>query len=492
MPSAARTLIYIVWLAALTGCMMGPDFHSPDAPKTKSYTKSPLSKKTASAPLKGSAGKAQHFVKVDDIPEEWWTLFRSPALNDLIKTGIAHSPNLAAAEATLRQARETWFAQIGSTMFPSVNVQGNAQRQGFALSTIGVERAPIQVFDTFSTAFNVSYTFDLFGANRRQIEAVRAQLDNQKYQMEAAYLTLTSNIVTIAINTASFREQIRVTHELIQLQADQLAIVKKQFTVGGASEADVLSQESQLAATRATLPPLQQSLAQSHHALAVLIGALPSEAQLPVLKLEELHLPNELPVSLPSALVRQRPDIRASEELLHAASAQVGVATANLLPQITLTGTYGWTNPSAHDLFDPRNVVWSLASGITQPIFAGGSLRAKQRAAVAGFDAAAAQYKQTVLQAFQNVADTLRALENDAKTLRAQRQAEVAAEKSLQLTQKQFQLGGVSYTTLLTAQKQYQQTKINRVQAEAQRFTDTAVLFQALGGGWWNRKGKES
>jgi NodT family efflux transporter outer membrane factor (OMF) lipoprotein len=333
----------------------------------------------------------------------------------------------------------------------------------------------------------VTYTLDMFGGARREIQSLRDQVDYQQFQLEATYLSLTSNIVTTAITAASFRAQIQATNELIKSQQQQLTIVERQFQVGGASRADVFTQQSQLAQTRATLPPLEQSLAQANHSLSELVGELPSEDHIPKFNLARLNLPSQLPISVPSLLVRQRPDVRASEALLAAASEQIGVATANLYPQISLNGNYGWSNTSTGTLFSPANKVWSFGGSLLQPVFNGGSLRAKKRAAVDAYEQAEAQYRQTVLQAFQNVADTLRALQHDAETLRAQKEAEIASHRSLILTEKQFHLGGVSYLSLLTAERQYQQSRIGRIQAEAARYNDTAALFQALGGGWWNR-----
>lgn len=480
------SLITTLLSIALSGCMVGPNFHSPAAPETKAYTASPQPKKTLSTPSVGSAGKSQYFADGQDIPAAWWTLFHSPALNDLIQTGLANSPTLAAAEATLRQTKETVNAQVGLALYPSVNASLSGERQRFSDATFGVNHSSL--FNLYNASVSVTYTLDFFGGARRGIEALQAQVDYQRFQVEAAYLTLTSNIVTTAITVASLEEQLKATHELIQAQADQLVIAKKQFHLGGISGGDVYAQESQLAQTQASLPPLEQSLAQSRHALAVLIGAFPSDAHIPDFKLNSLQLPTTLPVSLPSALAHQRPDIRASEALLHAANAQIGVATANLFPQITLNGGYGWEAASPNNLFKNHAAVWSYGSTLLQPIFQGGALRAQKRAAIDAHDAAAAQYRQTVLQAFQNVADTLRALQHDAELLHSQTNAEISARKSLDLTQKQYRLGGVSYLSLLTANKQYQQAKIGKIQAQAARYTDTAALYQALGGGWWNRQ----
>lgn len=467
----------------LGGCAVGPNFHPLLPPQTNRYTEKPIPQKTVSAP--GPGGKSQQLIYGRDIPAEWWVLFHSPSLNRLIVQGIANSPNLAAAEAALREAKQNLRAGEGQ-LLPNIGLQGSATRQRISQAAFG---APAgfgnSTFNLYNVAFNVSYVLDVFGGIRRQIEALGAQVDYQHFQVEAAYLTLAANIVTTAITEASLREQIAATHDLIHDQQQLLIILRKQLKLGGIPGANVLAQTTQLEQTIATLPPLQKSFAQNRDALAALVGGLPSQSHLPQFYLSELNLPTRLPLSLPSALVEQRPDIQASEALLHAASAQVGVATANLLPQITLTGSYGWTSTMLSNLISPANSVWSYGVGLVQPLFQGGALMAKRRAAIAAYDQAAAQYRQTVVLAFQNVADALNAIEIDAKTLRAQAQAENSAHASFIISRNQYKLGGISYLTLLNAQFQYQQTRIARIKAEAARYADTAALFQALGGGWW-------
>jgi len=484
-PQLKQSIIVLLLSYLLTGCMVGPDFHSPSPPITQTYTKTPLPNKTASITTAGKAGYAQQFVTGQAIPAEWWALYHSLPLNNLITTGLANSPNLAAAKATLRQAQENLNAQIGTLLFPSISAQLNPQRQSYAGASIG-GGVPSSVFNLYNASVNVAYTLDMFGNARRQVEAARAQVDYEYYELNAAYLTLTANIVTTAIAVASLQAQIATTHQLIQADTNQLAIINKQFNLGGASQENVLAQQTLLEQTRALLPPLEKNLAQSQHALAVLVGSFPSQSQLPDINLDNLTLPAMLPVSLPSALVRQRPDIQATEALLHQASAQVGVATANLYPQITLNGSYGWASNVPSTLFHPLSNTWSIGGQLLQPIFNGGALRAERRAAIAAYEQAYEQYRQTVLQAFQNVADSLRALETDARELKAQKRAEIASRATLQLTRKQFRLGAVNYINVLNAEQQYQQTVIKRIQAQTARYSDTAALFQALGGGWWN------
>lgn len=471
---------------AVSACMVGPDFHSPAAPQTPQYTNGHLPKKTVNTPSTGKAGAAQHFNYGENIPAYWWELYHSKELNQLIQAGLDHSPTLVAAKATLRQAKENLRAQWGTLLLPSANMQAGYQRTRFSGQQFGTPGSTL--FDLFSAQVSVAYNLDVFGGLRRQVETYRAQVDYQGYELLAAQLTLTSNIVVTAINIASLKSQIKTTRYLIKLQSNQLDIMNKQFKLGGLSKVDVLTQLTLVEQTKATLPPLEKSLAQSNDAMAVLIGCLPSESNLPDIRLANLTLPKNLPLSLPSNLIRQRPDIQAADALLHQATAQIGVATANLLPSFPINALYGYQSNILNDLFTKFRNTWSYGTTPTQILFQGGALLAQRRAAIAAADVALAQYRQTVLQAFQNVADSLRAIEADAKELRAQNAAEQAALENLNLTDQQFKLGGVNYILLLNAQQQYQQAIINRIQAEAARYTDTAALFQALGGGWWNCK----
>lgn len=481
-----RTCISLFCLL-LTACTpVGPNFHPPCPPPVKHYTPCPLPEKTVCSPVHG--GETQYYIHCADIPAQWWHVFHSPALNTLICRGIANSPNLAAAEAALTEAQQNLQAAIGSILLPSVDANFSAVRQRFSLATIGAPNNTTTVFNLFDATLNVSYTLDVFGGGRRQIQAFGALVEYQNFLKEAAYLTLTSNIVTTSIAEASFREQIKAVNELIRIEESLLTLTKKRFNLGAASGANVLAQQTQLAQTRALLPPLVKNLAETRHALAVLVGGFPCEAAcLPCFELCDLVLPKELPVSIPSLLVCQRPDVRASQALLEQATALIGVAIANMLPKFPLTATYGSEANRIPDLFLDRTGIWSIGAQVIQPIFHGGALNAQRKAAIAAAKKACAEYKETVLKAFQSVADVLRALELDALTLRAQVAAENSAKASLRMTQKQFLLGGVSYIDVLNAQRQYEQTLINRIQAQAARFNDTVALFQALGGGWWNR-----
>lgn len=468
----------------LAGCAVGPEYQAPEAPRTMEYTASPLPDRTAFSPV--PAGEEQRFMPSQDIPEQWWSLFHLPELDGFMQESLRNNPTLEAAEATLRVARETMRAQYG-VLYPNVDAKTSASREKISGASFG-RPASTSPFNLYNASVNVSYALDIFGGARRELEALQAEVDYQRFQKEGAWLTLTSNIATLAVREASLRAQLDATREVYSLQGSQLVIVRQQFGAGGVSRIDVLTQESQLAQTAASFPVLEKELASARHQLAVLSGRTPGEVNVPEFYLERFTLPRDVPVTLPSVLVRQRPDIRASESLLHAANSRIGVATAALYPQINLTGSYGSESTTTGGLFSSGSVVWNLEAGLTQPIFRGGALTAQRRAAIASREAAFAVYRETVLNAFRDVADVLRALETDARVLKAQAEAEGAARNTLDLARRQFELGAVSYLYLLNAQNQYQLARINLVQARAARLADTAALYQALGGGWWNKK----
>lgn len=471
----------VLMACLLAGCAVGPDFQPPAPPGAGAgYTPAPVPLETVSAP--GPGGEAQRFLPGQDIPAQWWALFQSPALDQLVRDALTRSPGLASAQAALRQADENYRALSGSLLYPDVSAQLGVGRE----KTSRLEGQG-GVFTLYNASVNVSYALDVFGGNKRQLEGLRALADYQQYQLEAAYLALTANLVTTAIREASLRGQLQATGEVLDAQQKQLDVIELQFQFGAIPRATVLLQRNTVAQTRATVPPLEKALALTRHQLAVYAGRLPGEAGLPAFDLAALRLPQDLPLSLPSALVRQRPDIRASEALLHQASAQIGVATANLYPQVTLTGNYGALASSFPALLHGGSSVWGVAAGLAQPLFNGGALRARRRAAIAVYEVAAAGYRATVLGAFQNVADSLRALETDAAALKQQAAVAALASESLALSTQQFKLGAISYLSLLDAQRTYQQARVGLVQAQAARHADSAALFQALGGGWWNR-----
>jgi NodT family efflux transporter outer membrane factor (OMF) lipoprotein len=485
LPAGFRLAFAAVVAAGVAGCTaVGPDFRRPDpqsVPAERPYTPEPMPAQTTGAP--GAGGAVQRFAYDQDIPAQWWRLFHSEALNDLIRTALANSPTLVAAEAVLRQAQENYNAEYGSKALPSVSGQLGVTRE----RSIQFGPTP-SIFTLYNANVAVSYTPDVFGGVRRDLEAFAATIEYQRLQLEAAHLALTANLVTTAIQEASLRAQLKAIREVVAAQEKSLELTRKQAELGAIARSPVLTLGAQVAQSRALLPALEKALAQTRHQLAVYAGWLPSQVKLPEFDLESLQLPVVLPVSLPSELVRQRPDIRASEALLHQASAQIGVATANLYPQITLSGNAGPVATRFADLFSGTGFLWSIGAGLVQPIFNGGALQARKRGAEAAYEAAAAQYQTTVLGAFQNVANTLRALELDAETLRAQAESESLSRQSLDLVSRQFKIGATSYLNLLDAQRTYQQSRVALAQAQAARFADTAALFQALGGGWWNRQ----
>ena len=472
---------------ALSACAVGPDFHAPDAPAVADashpYTPAALPAMPASAA--SPAYVPQHFVDGQDISATWWEAFQSPALNALVQSALQHSPTVVAAQATLRQAEENYRADYGSRVFPSVSANLSAARQRYALPQS--EQVPAgYTANLFQGGLDLSYTLDIFGGNRRELEGVRAAIDYQRFQVEATWLSLTSSVVATAIQEASLRAQLKVTQDVVGNANDSLKVINAQVQLGALARGALLQQQTLIAQQQAQIPPLEKALAQTRHQLAVLAGRLPGDAGLPTFDIDSLTLPRELPLSVPANLVRQRPDVRASEAQLHEASAQIGVATAALYPQITLTGGVNRQAFKIDKLFDTGTTGWSLAAGLVQPIFNGGALRAQKRASVAAYDAAQAQYQNTVLNAFLGVANALRAIDTDADAVTANAEADRLANEALGLVARQYQLGAVSYLASLDAQRTVLSTRLALVQARAARFTDTAALFQALGGGWWN------
>jgi NodT family efflux transporter outer membrane factor (OMF) lipoprotein len=488
----ARALgVAMVTAVAVSACAVGPDFRAPRAPDTTHYTRDPQPAATVAAP--GAGGAAQSFAPDRDIPADWWTLFHSSTLDELMRQALKDSPTVQSAQATLLNAAETYKANRGGLLLPQVDAQGLAERQREPGALLGEPQVPAVIYNVFGATLNVSYRFDLFGASRRQVEALAAQTDYERFELEAARLSLADNIVTTAVNIGSLHAQVAALTDIIASEREQLKVVQRQFDAGGASRADVLTQQTQVATNEAQLPALEKQLAQAQHRLAVLAGRTPDDSSVPDFNMEQLSLPEQLPLSVPAQLVRQRPDVQAAEALLHEATAQLGVATANLYPQLNLTGSVGSEALNASDLFKSGSMVWSIAGGLTQPVFHGGELLGLKRAARASLERAAADYRQAVLAALQDVADTLRALEGDARVLQANTTAESDARDALAITKMQYQAGGVSYLALLNAQRQYQLAVQSRVQAQAARYADTAALYQALGGGWWNRENaKES
>ncbi len=472
------------FLVLFAGCAVGPDFKKPAAPAVGGYTAAPLS--TTASVTNIAGGDAQRFVSGEDIPGEWWTLFHSKPLNDLIERSLTNNPSLKAAQAALVMARENLLAQKGA-FWPGADASFSASRQKTSEELAPIPNANQFYFNLYTPQVSVSYVPDVFGLNRRTVESFQAQAQQARFALVATHITLSANVAAAAIQEASLRAQIDATRRLVAINSDMVQILRAQFAGGYAGRLEVAAQESQLAQVAATLPPLLKQLAQQRDALAVLAGGFPSDDLPEKFELSSLPLPDELPVTLPSQLVEQRPDVRQAEENLHAASAQIGIATANRLPNIMLTANIGTMALETSQMFSSGAGFWTLGASVTQPLFRGGALLHQERAAKAAYIQAAEQYRSTVLTAFQNVADTLNALEQDADALKAAAAAADAAKVTLDLTRRQLETGYAGNLALFTAEQSYQQAVINLVQCQANRYADTAALFQALGGGWWNR-----
>ncbi len=470
-------------MLVLHGCMVGPDFAAPPSPAVTGYLPEGAPAPTTSSAV--HAGEQQRFSPGRDLPGEWWRVFRSKQIDAFVQEAIRNHPDIASAQAALRAARENVLAEQGA-LFPQVSASGSSTRELVAPATSGTTGAS-SPYTLYNSSVSVSYALDVWGGTRRQVESLQAQADYQQYQLEATYLSLTANVVTAAITDASLRAQIDATNDIIKSEQEQLILIQKQFDLGAVAQSDVLSQESNLAQTQATLPPLQKQLAQQRNQLMAYLGRLPSEDKGEHVTLSSLTLPRDLPVSIPSALVRQRPDIAASEASLHKATANVGVNVANMLPQVNLTGSIGRASATAGSLFSAGNAAWSAAASVSQTVFDAGTLYHTKEAAIASQEQAWSSYKSTVLTAFKDVADSLRAIQADAATLKAQLAYEQSAQNSVKISRTQYLAGAVTYPSVLTAEQNYQQAVIARVKAQASRYTSTAALFQSLGGGWWNR-----
>jgi NodT family efflux transporter outer membrane factor (OMF) lipoprotein len=481
-----RTLV-LASVAACSACAVGPNFHRPAPPKDVDYCNATAQGATSASP--GTGGNAQRFIGGMDIPGQWWELYQSPKLNALIEQALKGNPNIDAAHAALRQAHDLYRAQRATVFSPVVQGSFSATRAKNAVETLANPTSLAQTnpyYNLFTAQLDLSYMPDVFGGSRRALEASRAQVEATRFELIATYVTLSSNVVNTAVQEASLRGQIAATDRLLALQHQLTDTVQHQQAIGTASNADLLQQQAAEAQTAATLPPLQKQLGQTRDALTALLGRLPAAEPAETFRLEELTLPQELPVSLPSKVIEQRPDVRQAEENLHSTSAQVGVALADMLPQFAITANTGSAALEIGKLFGPYTGFWTLGASLTQTLFDAGALIYRHRAAEDALDEAAAQYRATVILACQNVADTLRALQADADALKANAEAARAARASFELVRQQYLNGSVSLVGLLNAEQTYQQAEIAHVQAQANRYSDTAGLFQALGGGWWN------
>jgi NodT family efflux transporter outer membrane factor (OMF) lipoprotein len=476
----------VILALELSGCVVGPDFNPPAPPSTSRY----ISPDEVTAPDRdaGPAPPGQSIELGEKVAVDWWTLFRSPDLNLLVKQAVAGSRTLESAKARLAQAREA-IDVASSALYPQIGLSAGATRERASATEFGLgpDAFPLPPnFNLFEVGSSASYALDIFGGTRRGIEQQSALADFQHDQLDAAYLTLTGDTVTEAIRVATIRAQLEAVADILDIDRHNLDLVRKERQAGTVPDSDVVIAESQLAQDETLEPGLDQQLSAAKHALAVLLGRAPGDWLAPDFDLASLTLPNQLPVSLPSELVHQRPDIRAAEAELHAASAQIGIATAQLYPAITLSGGISTTALDAGSLFNPAGLVWSIAAGLTQPIFDGGMRRAERRAALAAFKASAADYQQIVLLAFRQIADTLQALNHDERLLAAQQRALDMASESVRLQRISYIRGGTGLLNLLDAQRQYQQARLGYVQAQAQRYQDTTQLLVAMGGGWWN------
>ena len=481
-------------MSAVSGCAVGPAYHAPAPVDVATYTREPQPQGAPAA--SGPGGSAQTFLMQSGASrggsaqrtsaaasQGWWHGLGSPTLDQMVQQALDNSPTLSQARAKLQQAQQDYLAQSGATRWPQADLTVDATREKVDPAAFGVGsfigNRSVPPFTLYSAKVSVSYALDLFGANRRALEGLAAQVDYERFELDAARLSLIGNVVTTAVRQASLQKQIALTESLLADQDKQLDITRRRYDAGGVAQADVLSQRSQVAQTRASLAPLRAQLAQAEHQLSVYLGQPPAgfvpDAQ--PLDLDALVLPTEISLAVPASLARRRPDIQASEALLHQASANVGVATANLYPQLTLSAAAG---PEGLKLSDMTNV-WSVGAGLAQPLFHGGQLRARKRSAEAAYQASLALYQQTVLQGLQQVADTLRALEQDAVELQSRDQAQHDAEDSAHIAAGRYAAGGISQLALLDTQRQQMQTSLDRVKVEAQRFTDTAALYVALG-----------
>ncbi|MBV9824946.1 MAG: efflux transporter outer membrane subunit [Alphaproteobacteria bacterium] len=466
----------------LSGCALGPNFHKPEPPQIASYTPQPLPDATSSSPV--AIGVSQKLELGATVSKHWWTSFGSPELDALEDEALRHNPDVESASAALRAARATYLAQRGS-LFPTVTANFQAQRQ----KSSDVLAPPLNdnatTFNLFTASATLDYTLDIFGGVRRGVEGARAQAEAQRFQTEAVYLTVTTNVASTAITLASLGQQIAVTERVVDAARKFLTIVRQQQQLGSASGADVAAAQLAYSQAEATLPTLNKQRAQAIDFLAVLVGRYPAE-QFAAPALASLQLPAALPISLPSQLVGQRPDIRMAEANLHYAYAQVGVAIAARLPNFSINGAAGGTSTVLGTVFSNGNIFWSVAGNVLQPIFDGGTLLEKQRAAQAALDQAKAQYRSTVLAAMQNVADTLQAVTADADGLRSAAAAQAAAAQALRVAREQARLGQISGGSTLALEAASLQAEASLIQAQASRLTDSVLLYQAIGGGWWD------
>jgi NodT family efflux transporter outer membrane factor (OMF) lipoprotein len=473
-PRLRALLICMISAFALGGCALGPDFKRPDAPHEERYTAETLRSESPDSDV------TQRIVVGAPLSRDWWQMFQSAALDDVVKRALAGNRTLVAAASTLAQSQELAAAQAG-TLAPQVGVTAGIGRQKYGAEFLGTLPKP-PPFSYFAVGATVSYALDYTGGIARSVEQQYALADYQRQQLDAAYLAVTGNAVMLALKVASIKTQMATVDAILDRDRENLRLVQEAFDAGSVSRLDIVSAQSQLASDTTLLPPMRQELSVNRHALAIILGQAPASVNLPEFELAQLSLPRSLPVSVPSELAHRRPDILAAEAQLHAATAAVGVANANLYPHINLTAGAGQQSIDLAHLFDRASNVWNIAGALVAPVLDGGTLRAEQRAAVDAMHASAANYEQTVLVAFGQVADSLQALDHDTEQMDAQAHAQDSARENVDLTRKSYNEGNVGVLQVLDAERLYQQARLGFVRADAQRYIDTVQLFLALGG----------
>jgi NodT family efflux transporter outer membrane factor (OMF) lipoprotein len=469
-----RPLLLAPLLAALAGCAAGPDYKKPAAPAVQNYTREPV-----------QAGEGQMLAPEAPVDAAWWTAYGSPEIDALVRRALEHNPNVDAAIANLKVAQQNVAAQRGF-FYPTIQAGYTGTRQNVGNTLSSPLSSGETIYNLHTAQLSVGFVPDIFGLNRRQVESLKAQEDAQRYQLAAVRITLANNVVTAAFQEAATVEQVRLIEATIVTYREQLKHLQRMHESGYSSAMDVAGAEAALAQALQLLPPLRKQLEQTRDLLAVLCGDFPNQGYQPA-SLDAIKLPPSLPLGIPSKLVEQRPDVRGAEAQVHSANAQVGVATANMLPQFTITALAGGAATAFSQMFAAGNGIWAIGGGVSQTLFAGGTLIARKRGAEAALVSALAQYQGVVITAFQNVADTLYALENDGRAVQAARDAESANDKFLVLTQKAFNSGYTSEFVLLAAKQAALQSKVARLQAYGTYLSDTAALYQSLGGGWTDR-----
>ncbi|WP_233856774.1 efflux transporter outer membrane subunit [Paraburkholderia sp. HD33-4] len=460
--------------ALIASCMVGPDFSRPAAPAVDQYEKT--EQQSFAAP-----GGTQMLTPDVGVRDDWWTAFGSTAIDAAVDQTLTGNATLEGGEAALRRSDDLLRAGAG-IFYPQIDAGADATRQRYSPLRNGVA-APPTVFNLLTLSATISYTLDIWGGERREVEALTAQTDAQRYALAATYLTLAANVVNTMIARAAYSDEIAATKEMIGLVREQIGITEAQVTAGASAWSAVLSLQNQMATLEASVPGLEQKRAEAEHLLALLAGMYPVQWSAPALSLQDITLPGLLPRTLPSSLVRRRPDILQAEAVLHAASANIGVATAAMFPQITLSASGGLDSMVFSELGNSAGQVWSLAAGLTAPVFHGGALWFQRKAAIAEYQESQAAYREVVLAAFSQVADTLRALEHDAQIVEAQTRAVQSAAEALRLLKVSYLAGTAGYLEILIADGQYHQARIAWLQASAQRLQDTVALYAALGGG---------